>query len=76
LLDTGFAFDGLMLFNPAYRDSLDFTRAAEVQIGGAGSGDDATALMIDSVSFSIGDTEMKNHPVIILGRIPAFYPTV
>ena len=73
LLDTGFAFDGLMLFNPAYMDSLDYTNAAEVRIGGAGSGDDATALIIDSVNFHIGDIEIEHQPLIILRENPGLY---
>jgi hypothetical protein len=66
LLDTGFSYDGLMIFNPAYRDSLDLAGASEVQVGGAGSGDAARALMIDSASFSLGDTKMVNHPLILM----------
>ncbi len=73
LLDTGFASDGLMLFNPAYRDSLDVNRLTEVRIGGAGSGDDATALMVEGASFSLGDLEISNKPVIILRNNPGFY---
>jgi hypothetical protein len=55
-----------MIFNPSYRDSLDLSYAFEVQIGGAGSGDAAKAIMIDSSSFSLGNTTMVNQPVIIL----------
>ena len=66
LLDTGFSYDGLMIFNPSYRDSLDLSRAFEVQVGGAGSGDAARALMIDSSSFSLGSTIMVNQPLIIM----------
>ncbi len=73
LLDTGFAFDGLMLFNPAYRDSLDYTNVAAVRIGGAGGGDDATALMLDSVSFHIGEIEIEHQPLIILRENPGLY---
>jgi hypothetical protein len=66
LLDTGFSFDGLMLFNSSYRDSLDITRAVEVRVGGAGSGEAPKALMIDSLIFSIGNVKMVNQPVIIM----------
>jgi len=72
LLDTGFAYDGLMIFNQAYKDSLDLTKAVDVQIGGAGSGDATKAIMIDSASFSLGDTKMINQPVIILRGNPGF----
>ena len=39
LIDTGFAFDGLMIYNPDYKDSLDLSEAREILMGGAGSGD-------------------------------------
>jgi hypothetical protein len=54
LLDTGFAFDGLMIYNPDYKDSLDLTNSREVRIGGAGSGEDSKASMIDSAAFNLG----------------------
>jgi hypothetical protein len=73
LLDSGFASDGLMLFNPAYRDSLDVGRVTEVRIGGAGSGEGATALMVEGESFSVGELEMSNQPVIILRNNPGFF---
>lgn len=66
LLDTGFAFDGLMIYSPAYRDSLDLDGAVEVRIGGAGSGSDQTALMLDSASFWLGDIEMTKQRIIVL----------
>jgi hypothetical protein len=66
LLDTGFAYDGLMLFDPAYGDSLDMTSAVNVQIGGAGSGQASKAIMIDSAEFSVGEAKMVNHRIIIL----------
>ena len=72
LLDTGFAFDGLMLFNPAYRDSLDTGIIRDVQIGGAGDGEGSNAWMIDSTGFSAGDINMMNSPVIILQKNTGF----
>ena len=66
LLDTGFDYDGIIIYNPDYRDSLDLTGAIDVQIGGAGGGDDSNALLIDSASFSIGDVKMIDQRIIIL----------
>jgi len=66
LLDTGFAFDGLMIYNPDYRDSLDLTAAVEVRIGGAGSGEASKALMIDSTDVSLGDVKMMDQRIIVL----------
>lgn len=66
LLDTGFAFDGLMIYNPDYKDSLDLTDAMEVQIPGAGSGKPSRALMIESGDFSMGDVLMTNQRILVL----------
>ncbi len=66
LLDTGFAFDGLMIHNPDYKDSLDLSNAKEVRIGGAGSGEASRASMIDSADFSLGDIKMMNQRIIML----------
>ena len=66
LLDTGFAFDGLMIYKPSYRDSLDLTKAIEVKIPGAGSGAPSTALMIDSASFYLGNIQLVNQRIIVL----------
>ena len=66
LLDTGFAFDGLMIYNPEYTDSLDLSSAIEVQIGGAGSGEASRALMIDSTNFDLGEIKMSNQRIIAL----------
>jgi hypothetical protein len=66
LLDTGFAFDGLMIFNPEYRDSLDLSNAITVRIGGAGSGEAATAAMLDSAEFKLGDITMTNQRILVL----------
>ncbi len=66
LLDTGFSFDGLMIYNPEYKDSLDLSNAKDINIGGAGSGDAAKASMIDSAEFSLGTIKMTNQRIIAL----------
>ncbi len=66
ILDTGFAYDGLMIYNPEYNDSLDLNNAMAVQLGGAGSGEASIALMIDSADFNVGDITMINQRIIIL----------
>jgi len=73
LLDTGFGSDGLMLFKEAYRDSLKLDHAMAAQIGGAGSGEDARALVFDSVSFSLGDAGFVNQRMIILRGNSGFF---
>jgi hypothetical protein len=66
LIDTGFGFDGLMIYNPAYRDSLDLTNTIKIEIGGAGRGESSEALMLDSSDFSLGQIEMLNQRIIVL----------
>jgi len=55
-----------MIYNPDYSDSLDLANAIGVNIGGAGSGNAARALMIDSTEFFLGNIEMKNQRIIML----------
>ncbi len=66
LLDTGFDFDGIILYNPAYRDSLVLSGADSVSLGGAGSGKNQNALMIDSASLFLGNHELVNQRIIVL----------
>ena len=66
LLDTGFDFDGIIIYNPEYRDSLDLSDADSVSLGGAGSGNNQNALMIDSASFLVGNHQLNNQRIIVL----------
>lgn len=66
LLDTGFDFDGIIIYNPLYKDSLDLKNAKKVAIGGAGSGKNQEALMLDSVNFSVGNLILNNQRIIVL----------
>lgn len=66
LLDSGMAFDGLLLYNPDLKDSIELENAMEVIVPGAGSGEASNALMDDSATFYIGDIEFKNQRVILL----------
>lgn len=66
LLDSGFPFDGIMIYNPDYSDSIDLTGAVQVQIGGAGKDSNSRALMLDNASFLLGNIEMKNQRLIFL----------
>lgn len=66
LLDTGFSFDGLMIYNPDYKDSVDLTNTIEVRLGGAGDGEAQMALMIDSANFHLDNIKMTNQRIIIL----------
>ncbi len=66
ILDTGFDYDGIIIYNPDYKDSLELSKAIEVQIGGAGSGEASKALMIDSAEFNLGNLKMINQRIILL----------
>ncbi len=66
ILDTGMGFDGLLIYNPALRDSIGLTRAIHVRVPGAGSSEPSEALMMDSASFFIHDIEFRNQRVILL----------
>ncbi len=66
LLDTGFPFDGIIIYNPVYRDSLDLSNAATVSLSGAGSGNNQNALMIDSASFFVGNHQFNNQRIVVL----------
>lgn len=66
LLDTGFSFDGLMIYNPDYIDSLSFPNAIEVKVPGAGGGKPSIALMVDSAEFNLGTVKMTNQRLLLL----------
>lgn len=66
LLDTGMPFEGIIIYNPLYRDSFELFGAVRVEIAGAGDGEDSYAFMVDSAEFMIDGLEMKNQSIIIL----------
>lgn len=66
LLDTGFHYDGIIIYNPSYLDSLDLTSAISVNLGGAGDKNAQSALMIDSTSFFVGDKNLIGQRIIVL----------
>jgi len=66
ILDTGMAFDGVVVFNPRLRDSIELTSPMVVQVPGAGDGPPSAALMTDSGSFSCGDWSVEDQRVIVL----------
>ena len=66
LLDTGFGFDGLMIYNPAYLDSFDLDNAKKIKVGGAGDGASAKAFLEDSIQLSIGGLDLVNQSLIVI----------
>lgn len=66
LLDTGFSYDGVIIYNPDWRDSLDLSGAVQASLGGAGSGNPSTALVSDSVQIGLGERALTPASLIVL----------
>jgi hypothetical protein len=66
LFDTGMSFDGILIYNPDYRDSIKLPNAVEVKVPGAGDDEPSHGLMIDPAEFMLGDITMKNQKIIVL----------
>lgn len=66
ILDSGMAFDGLLLYKRELREEIGVDAFVEARIGGAGSGSDSNAVMAESVSFQVGDETFDDQRVIVL----------
>lgn len=66
ILDSGFGFDGMILFKSQLADSISLHNRIIVQIPGAGDGPPSNGIMSDSMTFKSGNCEFKNQRVIIL----------
>lgn len=66
ILDTGMTWDGLLITNPALRDSLALAGAVEAQLGGAGGGGAQRALMLESVEFRVGELACRDQRLVVL----------
>jgi hypothetical protein len=66
VLDTGFAGDGVLIYNPDLGASLDLSRAQEAGIGGAGSGSAQRALVLEGAELGVGPVQMKGQRIIVL----------
>lgn len=66
ILDSGFGFEGIILFKGNLTDSISLFNRIIVQIPGAGDGPPSNAIMSDSMTFNSGTCEFKNQRVIIL----------
>lgn len=54
ILDTGMPYDGLLLYRSELAESIGVDSLVEAQVGGAGEGSAANALVARSASFSVG----------------------
>jgi len=66
ILDTGMHFDGVLLYKKSLAAELSLRNPQEAQIGGAGGGASAPAIMADSVCCRVGGVELTGQRVIIL----------
>lgn len=66
ILDSGFGFDGIILFKGELADSIQLNNRIQVQIPGAGDGPPSNAIMSDSMTFNSGTREFKNQRIIFL----------
>lgn len=66
ILDTGMTWDGLLITNPALRDSLPLHGAVEAQLGGAGGSNAQRALMLEPATFRIGKLELAGQRLLVL----------
>ena len=66
LLDSGYPVDGMMIYNPDYKDSVHYPNAMDVLVPGAGGGKPSTAILVDSIDFIVGNQRMSNQRLLIL----------
>lgn len=66
IFDSGMSFDGVLIYNRDYCDSIKLPNAVIVQIPGAGDEEPSRGLMIDPAEFMLGELTMKNQKIIVL----------
>jgi len=66
ILDTGMTWDGLLITNPALRDSLPLAGAVEALLGGAGGSGAQRALMLEAVEFRVGELACRGQRLVAL----------
>jgi hypothetical protein len=66
ILDSGQAFDGILIFDQDKIDTAAFNGLRESIIPGAGSGSGSRALSAESAGFTAGGLQFRNQRVIIL----------
>lgn len=66
ILDSGFGYDGIIIFRKELTDSLDLVNRIQAQLPGAGNGPPTPVIMSESMSFSSGTCKFDNQRIIIL----------
>ena len=64
-LDSGMAWEGIYLFHKEFADTLGIGVAEEAQVGGAGSGDPSTVMVVDSTVISTGTVDFPDRVTVI-----------
>ena len=68
LLDTGMAFDGLLIYNKELASSIQLNNPIKVRIPGAGDGPPSEAVMDPAGNFSIGNHSFENQKILVLSN--------
>jgi hypothetical protein len=68
ILDSGFGYDGIILFKKELADSVVLTDRINAHLPGAGDGPPTPVVMSESTDFSSGTCEFKNQRIIILQK--------
>lgn len=66
ILDSGMAYDGILLFDSSKVNLTQFRRLTSAQVPGAGRGGASAAVTDDSATFSVGARRFENQRVTIL----------
>jgi hypothetical protein len=66
ILDSGMAWDGLLVFKPELKDVLGLVDPRPMALGGAGQGSDQGALSSSAMRFSIAGMEFRDQRVVVL----------
>jgi hypothetical protein len=66
ILDSGMGSNGLLIMNPALKDSVQLSNPVNAQIAGGGKRPNQYTLFADSMNFSIGSKIFSNQRIIIL----------
>lgn len=64
-LETGMAWESIYLFHEEFADELGVETDQEAMVGGAGSGEPSTVMVVDSATVSIGTGEFADQTAVI-----------
>lgn len=68
ILDSGFGYDGIIIFAYDLTDSVELVNRIIVQVPGAGKDAPSQGIMSDSMTFKSGDCKFENQRIIFLNN--------